>query len=88
VDKIVVDHLKQTMHRGELSKWVAMGLISEKDVYAELGDIVVGKKAGRISEAENILCVPIGMASEDVATANRAYQLAIEKGLGQKLRWF
>lgn len=87
MNKIVVDHLKQTMHRGELSKWFAKGLLSERDVYAELGDIVAGKKPGRESDIENILCVPIGMGSEDVAAAYRVYQLAKEKGVGQKLRW-
>lgn len=58
MDKIVVDHLEQMLHRGELAKWVARGLISERDVYAELGDIVAGKKKGRVSDEERILCVP------------------------------
>lgn len=87
VNKIIVDHLEQTMHRGELAKWVAKGLISETDVYAELGDIVAGKKKGRESDEEKILCVPIGMGSEDTATSYRIYQIAKERGLGQKLRW-
>ena len=87
VNKIIVDHLEQTLHRGELAKWVAKGLISERDVYAELGDIVAGKKKGRESDEEKILCVPIGMGSEDIATSYRVYQIAKEKGLGQKLRW-
>lgn len=87
VNKIVVDHLEQTMHRGELAKWVRKGLISERDVYAELGDIVAGLKKGRESEDETMLCVPIGMGSEDIATAYRVYQLATEKGLGRRLSW-
>jgi hypothetical protein len=57
------------------------------DIYAELGDIVAGEKPGRETNTENILCAPIGMGSEDVATAYRVYKLAQEKGLGQKLRW-
>jgi ornithine cyclodeaminase/alanine dehydrogenase-like protein (mu-crystallin family) len=87
VDKIVVDHLEQTMHRGELAKWVRKGLISERDVYAELGDIVAGRRKGRESDEERILCVPIGMGSEDIAMAYSVYQLATEKGLGRRLRW-
>lgn len=87
VDKIVVDHLEQTMHRGELAKWVSKGLLSERDVYAELGDIVAGKKKGRESDTEKILCVPIGMGSEDLAVAKRIYDISLEKGIGTKLRW-
>jgi ornithine cyclodeaminase/alanine dehydrogenase len=87
MDKIIVDHLGQTMHRGELAKWVAKGLVSERDVYAELGDVVAGKKKGRESDDEKILCVLIGMGSEDMAMAGRIYEIAKERGLGQKLGW-
>ncbi len=87
VNKIIVDHLEQTMHRGELAKWVSKGLVSERDIYAELGDVVAGKKPGRESDEETILCVPIGMGSEDIAVAHRIYELSMKKGLGQKLRW-
>ncbi|UCB61228.1 MAG: ornithine cyclodeaminase [Candidatus Bathyarchaeota archaeon] len=87
VNKIVVDHLEQTMHRGELAKWVSKGLISKRDVYAELGYIVAGKKKGRESDTERILCVPIGMGSEDIAISKRIYEISLKKGLGKKLRW-
>lgn len=87
MNKIVVDHLGQTMHRGELAKWVLKGLLSERDIYAELGDIVAGKRRGRELQDERILCVPIGMGSEDIAISKRIHELATEKGLGQRLRW-
>jgi alanine dehydrogenase len=87
VDRIIVDHLEQTMHRGELAKWVIRGLLSERDVYAELGDIVAGKKKGRESDTEKLLCVPIGMGSEDLAVAKRIYDISLEKGIGTKLTW-
>ncbi len=87
MNKIVVDHIKQTMYRGELAHLVRKGLISERDVYAELGDIVAGKKPGRESEEEKILCIPIGIGGHDVAVACRIYQLAMQKKIGQKLEW-
>jgi len=87
MDKIVVDHLEQTMHMGELKPWVDKGLISERDVYAELGEVVTGKKPGREKPEERILAVPIGVASLDVATAFRVYNLAKQKNLGQVLNW-
>jgi len=86
MDKIVVDHLLQTRHAGELSRLFSQNLISERDIYGELGDIVVGKKKGRESD-EDILMVPIGMASEDLAVAHETYKLAKARGMGQKLAW-
>lgn len=46
-----------------------------------------GKKNGRESDEEKILCIPIDMASEDITASYRVYQIAKEKGLDQKLRW-
>ncbi len=88
MDKIIVDHTQQTMHMGELKKWVDMGLISERDVYAELGEIVAGRKLGRESDEERILAAPIGVASLDIATAFTVYNLAKQKGVGQILNYF
>jgi len=87
MDKIVVDHLEQTMHMGELKTWVQKGLFSERDVYAELSEIVAGKKPGRESAEEKILAAPIGVASLDIATAARVYDLAKQKHIGRVLNW-
>jgi len=88
MDKIVVDHLEQSMHMGELAKWVTQGLLSERDVYCELGDIVIGRKPSRESAEEKILAVLYGVASSDIAIASRVYNMAREKGLGTRLGLF
>ena len=36
-DKIIVDHIGQTLHRGVLSDVVSRGLLGEKDIYATSG---------------------------------------------------
>ncbi len=83
-DKIIVDHIGQTLHRGALKELNAKGEITEKNIYATIGEIVAGKKKGRTSDSERILCVPIGTGALDVAVATVAYQRALEKGLGSK----
>lgn len=83
-DKVVVDNLEQCMHRGNLSEMFERCIITEKGIYAELGEIVACRKKGRVSNSERTLLVPIGMGSEDIATASRIYQIAIKKGLGQR----
>jgi alanine dehydrogenase len=84
-DKIVVDSLEQCIHRGNLHDLFERGIITKEMIHSELGEVVAGKKEGRVSDYEKILLVPIGMGSEDVATALRVYQTASEKGVGRKL---
>ncbi|MFX1405013.1 MAG: ornithine cyclodeaminase family protein [Promethearchaeota archaeon] len=84
-NKIIVDDTYSTMHLGELSKWVDQGLISEKNIYAEIGEVILGQKKGREKKDEQILYVPIGMGSLDVATANEVFTLSKKKNLGKLL---
>jgi len=80
--KIVVDHWGQASHRGELAKLVEAGKLGDKNIHAEIGDILVGKKKGRERDDENILAVPIGLGSLDIGCAFEAYRRAVEKGIG------
>jgi len=81
-DKIVVDHWGQASHRGELAKLVEAGKLGEKNIHAEIGDILAGKKKGRERDDENILAVPIGLGSVDIGCAVEVYRKATEKGIG------
>jgi alanine dehydrogenase len=86
-DKIIVDHIEQTLHRGALSALYAVGKISEKDIYATLGEIVSGQKEVRLNGKDRILCVPIGTGAMDIAVATVVFQRAAEKGLGSRFRF-
>lgn len=83
-DKIIVDHIGQCLHRGALKELSEKGKISEKDIYATIGEIAAAKKKGRTSDKERLLCVPIGTGAMDVAVAATVYKQALEKGLGAK----
>lgn len=82
-DKIVVDHVEQCLHRGALRDMAAAGRITEQNIQATIGEVVAGKKPGRTSPAERILCVPLGTGAMDIAVATMAYRRALERGLGQ-----
>jgi len=86
-DKIIVDHIGQCLHRGALKELSERGEISEKDIYATIGEIAAGKKKGRTSDKERLLCVPIGTGAMDVAVATVVYKRALEKGLGEKFNF-
>ena len=81
-NKIVVDHVEQTLHRGSLKRLAERGEITEKNIHATIGEIIAGLKLGRESDEEVILFVPIGTGMLDVTVAELAYRKAIERGVG------
>ena len=82
VDKLVVDWWEYVSHR---VPEIMETNTKRKDVYAELAEIVSGRKKGRESDTEKILFISIGMGVEDAAVALRAYQRAKKIGIGQSL---
>ena len=54
-------------------------------VYAELGELVTGRKPGRENPAERTIACNLGLALDDMATAPLVFKLAVEKGLGTRL---
>ncbi len=85
--KIVVDDWESVLHRvtPSLAQMYLKGQLGRERIYADIGEIIVGKKPGRESDQERIFFSPIGLGSEDVALAYRIYKMAAEKGLGVKL---
>jgi ornithine cyclodeaminase/alanine dehydrogenase len=53
--------------------------------YADLGEIVAGKKAGREKADERTICINLGLALDDMATAILVYRKACEQGIGTQL---
>ena len=84
-NKIVTDVLEQCAVMGDLHHALDAGLMVADDVYAELGEIVAGKKPGRESGKEIIVFDSTGMALQDVAAAARVYEKAQERGVGMRL---
>jgi ornithine cyclodeaminase/alanine dehydrogenase-like protein (mu-crystallin family) len=56
--------------------------IGENAVHAEIGEVLGGAKAGRSSATEITLYKSVGIAIQDVATANLVYRKARERGIG------
>ena len=84
-NKIVVDVIDQAATIGELHHAIDSGLMAKNEVYAELGEIVAGRKPGRTSSAEIIIFDSTGMALQDVIVAAAVYEKAIVRGLGQTI---
>jgi len=82
--KIVVDDRRQALHSGEINVPLSKGVITEKNIHATLGEILVGKKKGRTAPTEITMFDSTGLAIQDVAVANLLYKKAIRKKIG---RW-
>jgi ornithine cyclodeaminase/alanine dehydrogenase len=52
------------------------------DPYADLGELVTGRKPGRQSGKQRALAMNLGLAMDDMAVAPEVYRRAREKGLG------
>ncbi len=87
MDKIIVDHVGQTLHRGALKEVSESGRLKEEDLYGTIGEVVAGRKKGRENPRERILCIPIGTGAMDVAVAALAYRKAMEKGVGSEFQF-
>jgi ornithine cyclodeaminase/alanine dehydrogenase-like protein (mu-crystallin family) len=67
---------------GEVHHALEDGTIAEKDVYAELGEILLGKKKARESDSEITVCDLTGLAVQDVVTSQLVYERALKKKIG------
>ena len=77
--KIVIDEWQQASHSGEINVPIAKGKLKKKDIHAEIGEIVAGKKKGRTSDNEITLFDSTGLAIQDVSTAFVVYQALMKK---------
>jgi N-[(2S)-2-amino-2-carboxyethyl]-L-glutamate dehydrogenase len=86
--KIVVDNWEGVKHRGIISPAVmhSQGLLRDRDIYANLGELVLGRKPGRESDQERIHFAHMGMGIADVALGWEVYREASNHGLGQYLK--
>jgi alanine dehydrogenase len=80
--KVVVDVLEQCATIGELHHALEAGLMTREGVHAELGEIVAGRKPGRLSDDEIIVFDSTGTALQDTAAAAAVYEKAIRDGVG------
>lgn len=87
--KVVVDtweHVKSRM-ASTVAKMANEGLFADKEIYAEIGEIINGAKPGRENDQEIIYFNSVGMGIEDVAIATRVYRMAQKKDIGTKLAY-
>ena len=86
--RVVVDSREAApAETGDLIQPIRQGLISPEHIHAELGELVLGRRAGRRSPDEVTLFKSVGVAVQDAAAARAALERARQLGLGQDVAW-
>ncbi|MFC7081858.1 ornithine cyclodeaminase family protein [Halorussus caseinilyticus] len=80
--KLVIDDHAQTTHSGEINVPYHEGVLSDDDIYGEVGDIVVGDLEGRTDDDGITVFDSTGLAIQDVAAAHVVYEHADENDNG------
>ena len=82
---VVVDDLRQAIHAGEINVPVAKGLFKKEQIYATLGEIITGRKPGRMDDKTITVFDSTGLAIEDIAVAKLVYDKARQSGMGMNV---
>jgi ornithine cyclodeaminase len=83
---IVVDATEAALHEaGDLIQAIQRGVIDASGVQLELGDLVLGRAAGRTSPEQVTFFKSVGNAIQDMIVAGAALDAAERNGIGQQL---
>jgi len=88
---VVVDDMAQAVHSGEVNVPISQGVLKPEEIYAQIGEILVGKKPGRTSRAGGIgeeeitIFDSTGLGIQDVAAGSVVYRKAMDRGSGVRL---
>ena len=84
-DKFVVDSWEHCKNKSDMQRMLKENYLSEKDLHAELPELLAGKKPARQSDRERIFIRAIGLVNQDIAMADHIYRRALEMGIGTHL---
>ena len=79
-DKLATDDIDQMEYYRQIGYFQ-----TAPRAYADLGQIVAGLKPGRQAADERTICMNLGLASDDMATAILIYERARQSGIGTAL---
>ena len=81
--KLVVDQMQACLSEaGDILQPIELGLVSRDHIYGELGELVTGMKGARETEDEITVFKSVGLAVQDLATADLILTKAKKLGLG------
>jgi ornithine cyclodeaminase/alanine dehydrogenase-like protein (mu-crystallin family) len=82
---VIADIAEQAATIGDLHHAIEAGIVTREHVRAELGEVVAGKKRGRISDDEIVIFDSTGAGFQDTAAAAIVYERARARGFGTEI---
>jgi alanine dehydrogenase len=79
--RVFVDSIEQASHSGEINIPWSKGLLDEKKLAGTIGEVIVGKKKGRLGD-EITVFDSTGLSIQDMAVAHIAYERAMKSSRG------
>ena len=84
--KVIADSYEACLNEaGDIIIPIREGTIDKSHMYAELGEIITGKKPPRTDDKEITLFKSNGLAIQDVATAKLVYDKAVQAKIGTEI---
>ena len=81
---LFVDRMESTLNEsGDFLMARDEGHVTDSDLRAEIGDVILGRHPGRTHEGEITAFISLGLAIEDIAAADVIYRNALESGVGR-----
>jgi ornithine cyclodeaminase/alanine dehydrogenase len=80
--RVFVDDIEKTSKTGEMEIPIKDGLFSKNDIICELGQVIAGRKPGRLSAGETTIFDATGLAAQDILTARELLTKATKLGFG------
>lgn len=82
-NKIVCDSWAVVKHRTQtISQMYARGFLGDNDIYADLHEVISGKKCGRETDDEFVYFNSVGLSYLDVSLSNWMYRKTVAAGKG------
>jgi ornithine cyclodeaminase/alanine dehydrogenase-like protein (mu-crystallin family) len=81
--RIFVDRRESALNEsGDYLLAAKEGLVTPESIVGEIGELLIGKKSGRTSDTDITLFKSLGLAIEDVVTADYLYRKACAENVG------
>ncbi len=86
--RIFVDDIEQAIHSGEVNVGLSTKQLKVDNICGEIGEVITGKKKGRVSRENITIFDSTGLAIQDVVLADFVFKRALRNGAGKRLYLF
>jgi len=84
--RVIIDNWEQAAHSGEINVPLRKKVISRRNIHAEIGEVIIGKKKGRVSKDDVTVFDSTGLAIQDAAIAKLIYTTAVKRNIGKRIK--